>query len=396
MDCEFETEQGSYTNSVEAVPFETTFLDLNDFCLLKVFDHLDLFDVLNVRSTCRRLRTVSEMTANNFKVLCLDTLICHMDGKSLRLITACLHVILNFLNPMVENIQSYTYTRNIKSINDAFFKVIQKHDLPKLKSLRVCEASHLRFIKNKNIEKLDIEHVKSGDLRKYLYGITKVKHLTFITIRHCVRINELIQFFDNNPNIERLALMNEVVRPLNANFFSHLKNLKMLKYRIGEHSEDLQYVSQIESLVELVLASDYKGYSINNSIERFLTTMAQKQTLKSIVIRHIYFDNLVHALSKLNLESLHYVFGNDSFVGKLLTEPFSSLKDLNVFEPIDIVTIFKLIKHLTALEDVRFTVLRRYNRGLFRKKLNQLVAVKRDRPELRMHFVTAPTQIKVS
>lgn len=405
MECEYDPDQCniSQQNLMDAEQSETSFTDLNDHCLLKVFGYLNLLDMINIRRTCKRLNVVSQMAAKDFKIFCMRKYSDEVIVRENQLPTAW-HVdrAMQFIAPIVESIKtSHHIYAELESL-----QTLEKYDFPKLRLLSVNKADQLRWIKNKGVEILTISYLERGDLNNHAFDITNVKHLTLNDISTCVPISELLYFFENNPNIERLQFMAEIQRKIPTNFFRQLKNLKMLEFTMGHNHGDLLCALQIENLNELILKYQPERRTINlinmvnNTTERFLTSMAEKQTLKSIDIRMLYFDELVDTLAPLNLVSLRYVtplLDNTHFYSQLATTPFPTLKHFDILASVDIPSFFALIQHLTALEEVRFTLIKPYDKQTFLEYLSRLLSVRKpNRPELKIGFLIRSLKVKVS
>lgn len=401
MECEYDTGRGNNLQQNVHDQFETSILDLNDHCLLKVFGYLDFIDMINVSGTCKILNAVSEIAAKNFKYFSMEIYAEDVEKRGKRLTALHIDRAVNYIAPIVESIKTF-YGRN------DLHRPLEKYDFPKLKSLSVKKCNHLRWIKAKDVEKLTIHNMVRNELNNCSSGMTKVKRLKIVDMSRDVPISELLYFFEDNPNIERLLFMDEIKRQLPANFFTKLKNLKMLEFVMGENYRDLEYALQIENLTELTLT--YRNLNINNvadannTLLRFLTSMAQMQTLKSIDLRSIYFDELLYALAPLNLVSLRLIAPShspifssfSSFYLDFASAPFPALKYLDILAPVGIASFFTLIKHLTALEEVNFSLLRPYDRLTFMEQLSKLLRERESRPELVISFLIMSLKVKVN
>lgn len=404
-ECEYDSDQDN--NSPQ-----TSFMDLNDHCLLKVFDYLPLLDMINISLTCKRLTAVSQMVAKNFKQFCMDKYADAVIKRENQLPTTLLiNRAMEYISPIVESITTISYGSLLEDNHQ--LKTLEKYDFPKLKSLSLKKSKQLAWIKSKrNVEKLAIQMLERGDLNNYACGMTRVKKLSLRKIRTCVPISELLYFFENNPNIECLKIIEDYGRKLPENFFTKLKNLKILEFTMGDNIGDLLYALQIENLTELILKYEPNGYLHNhNNIElanseadstaaTFLTSMASKQTLKTLDLRNVYFDDLVDSLAPLNLVSFRYCAPSNFtfFYSKLATTPFPTLKRFDIVAPVDIGTLFALIKNLTGLEEMSFSMMRPYRKQVLLEHLTQLLSGGKqpNRPDLRIDFLIMPFTIKVS
>lgn len=414
MECEYDPDpdkksrQNIFMEVEPAEQSQTSFTDLNDDCLFKVFGYLDFFDMLNISRTCKRLNDASSMVAKRFKIFCMKTYSEELILRENQQPTALLvDRVMQYIAPIVESIRSTFHKYSYEEVDP--LQSLEKYDLPKLKSLSLHKSEQLAWIRNKNVEQLTINHVERGDLNNYASRMTRVKQLSLTNIHSCVPTSELLHFFDNNPNIERLMFVQDIERKLPEKFFTKFKNLKMLEFTMGQHPEDLLLALQIDNLTEVILKykpncgrNNDNSILANNTAERFLTSMAQKQTLQSLDLRDLYFNELVDSLAALNLVSLRYIskcnFG--PFYSKLATTPFPTLKRINILAPVDIGTLIALIQNLTAVEDMQFPMISwsLHRKQEFSEHLTRFLSGSKqpNRPELKISFLIDSLTIKVS
>lgn len=416
MECEYESDAGNNSHhncmEVEAEESETSFLDLNDHCLLKVSRYLTLIDMINISRTCKRLNAVSEMVAKRFKHFHMGQFLTDIrrrkTQRQLYAMTECqiptaFHMdrAVHYIAPNVESISTLFQYKD----EDELLQPFKQYQFPKLKSLSLDKCDQLKWINIKNIEQLTVRNLERSELNNYASSMTKVKWLKFESVSRGVPISELLNFFENNPNIETFIMLT-CKRLFPANFFMNSKSLKTLELSMNESHKNLECALQIENLTELILTNEctHHRVAIHNTIAGFLRSMAQKQTqtLKSIDFRRIYFEKLMDVLAPLNLVSMRFVTishngGFTHFYSKLASLSFPELKHLDIVSPVDMATFFTLIKHLTALEKIKFSLLRPYDKETFVRQLNQLVKVREiARPDLAIRFLIMSLKVKVN
>lgn len=395
MECEYESDQDN-ENFIDE-PIEISFLDLNDHCLLKVFSYLGLLDTVNLRSTCEKLKTLSQMTVTKFKHFDLDEYA--YDDKKAEESRSILHFdrTMHYISSIVESIETADERKEL-------LRALEKYDFPKLNSLSVSKANHLRWIRNKNFEKLTIHKLKRDELNNFSGGVTNLKRLRFTRIGHDVPTSELLYFFENNPNIECLGFYRAIDRPIPDDFFTKLKNLKTLELSVGKNFQMLDRALQIEDLSTMILSvdEDLDRRDVSGAITviiTFLSKLAPKKTLKSLNLMNMRFDQeLFTVLASLNLTSLRLVTRDRplDFHNELAKTPFPVLKYLNFLGPVGIETLFTLIKNLPSLERITFSLLQPYDRQALIEQLNQLLKVSTNtRPELEIDLQFACLIIKV-
>lgn len=397
MECEYESDQDNKNCIDESI--EISFLDLNDHCLLKVSSYLGLLDTVNLRHTCERLKTLSQMAVTKFKHFDLDEYA--DDEKNAEEPRIMLHFdrTIHYIAPVVESIETADERKEL-------LRALEKYDFPKLKSLSVSKANHLRWINNKNFEKLTIYELKRDELNNFSGGVTNLKRLRFSQIGHDVPTSELLYFFENNPNIECLGFYRAIDRPIPDDFFTKFKNLKTLELSVGKNFQMLENALQIEDLSTMIISVDKELDSRRDvmgaitAIVTFLSILAPKKTLKSLNLMNMRFDQeLFTVLASLNLISLSLVVRDRpmDFHNELANTPFPVLKYLDFLGPVDVETLFTLIKNLTALERIKFSMLQPYDRQALIEQLNQLLRVSTNtRPELEIDLQFACLIIKVN
>lgn len=161
---------------MEPLTEKPTLLILNDHCLLKVFQFLQLNDFVNLHNTCHRLRDIcTSVCALKYKKIVVDTGVYGNNSRN-KISKECFSKVLSVIGQHVLSVEIYYANPFIlETIRD------KCNNLNSLQ-LRMCEES------------LELQHFRN------------LKELIMSTGSNRVRmsINELKNFVANNPDLESL------------------------------------------------------------------------------------------------------------------------------------------------------------------------------------------------
>ncbi|KAG4080339.1 hypothetical protein HA402_010831 [Bradysia odoriphaga] len=408
MECEYQFDS---VQSVAEQQICTSFLDLNDHCLLQVCKYLELWDMINLSRTCKRLETVSGWAAIQFRYFSMEDYVQYY-GKGdddLVKIQSDMNSVMRLISPVIE-------TLDFESIDDRgkVLCIFQNFDFSNLKSLTVFKSDQLQWINNRNnINELTISQLRRSDLNDFSGNMTELKRIKLGSVSDDVTMEELFSFLEKNPNIECLQLCDELKYSIGEDFFEKFKNLKILELKLGHNYRDLEFVLQVENLTKLTLTlvrfnffdnDDFvRAIGAANHIKTFLRMLAPRKTLKSLDLECMkYDDELIDILASLNLVSLRLIdqqnMFND-FTQKLQRTSFPTLRYLDInTAPVNPETLFHLIRHSMCLERMYLSLLAPYDRDPFLEKLSRLLlGMKKNtsRPDLVIYAMVPLMKIEI-
>lgn len=392
MDCE----------SRENERIQTTILDLNEYCLLKIFRYFDLWDMVNVGQTCKLFEKVAQMAAIKFKKFVLHSYIMHLEMVYQPI---SLDKIFSYIAPHIEKLYTtermearwYTEAADRYQLGRTFMQ----YNFPKLRSITVEKSGHLEWIIDKtNVKKLNIHTVERSDLNNFTVGMTQLTHLLLRDIRESVPVSEVSHLVENNPNIEVLQIKSPYERVLPQNFFAKLPKLKVfeiwLDTSMDRDRRNLMTILQIEQLTSLALefTSDNQDVAL---VELFLERLAQKNTVTSLELRG-RFDNpsLIDILASMNLISMRLVTRHPT--SDLLHVNFPTLKVLDLLTATSIEDVILLLYKFTTLERLIFCSIQDYNFQTLSERIKDLLEGTRNRltrPDVELEVHIRGLKVKV-
>lgn len=394
MECENNYNQDKHQDE----PVKSILSDLNDHCLLKIFGYLDVFNMANIRSTCKKLKRVSDMAVKRFKDFRITEQhvsdITEWGPESLTALKV--RGVISYIAPVVESLDVSRC-----SMNDEFMETLKNFDLPKLKTLWIYYFHQLEWIRNTNVEELTVSCLRRDQRNNFSRPMTKLKQLRFYRIDLDFPMHELVNLFENSPKIDQLCLMDKVSE-IPEDFFAKLSKLNRLEISLGIYYRQLDYALQIKRLTELVLRIDQMDPVSTQKcvrvVKNFLAELAPRDALRSLDLRKMHFDNeLFDILESLNVSSMRLINPRGSTFGTDLAKtPFPALKYLDIFHPIEIDNLFTFVAKSTALEKFNISMLRTFDKDAILKKLQRLVFKRYDRPNLELNIVVPLTCIKVN
>lgn len=376
---------------------DTKITDLDCGCLIRIFSHLSLWDLVNV-GEIKSFEVAARLSAIRFKKFSLYDYVVQtqMLKRPLQL-----DKVLSYIAPYVEHLS--TLPRNteygMRYYNVArhrYDRAFIRFNFPKLRSLKVEESAHLEWITDKtNVKKLKIYKVDRSHLNNFAKEMTNLTDVYLGYVSEQVPSSELSQLIENNRNIVSLQIDSEYERELPQDFFTKLPHLKRVGLWIGKNLQNLKKISKMQPLTNLTLG--FTKYNNNiYEIEWFLKNLAQRKTVRTIRLKKFYttrFEQESHRifriLQTMNLTSFSMELKRDvpQFCHKLAKTPFHHLKVLQLRLLIDAQDIFVLIESFRSLECLIVDKIRNPNFKVFLVSLYKFLKVKkRNRPSLLLHF----------
>ncbi|XP_037036792.1 uncharacterized protein LOC119074631 [Bradysia coprophila] len=407
MECEYQIDSGK---SVAEQQIRTSFLDLNDHCLLQVCSYLELWDMINLSRTCKRLETVSAWAAIQFRYFSMVDYVDYYTKGDDDLVKrrSDMVSVMRLISPVIERL-------DFDSIADRgkVLCIFKKFDFSKLKSLAVFKSNQLQWINNRNnIKELTISKLNQSDLNEFLRDMTELKRIKLGSVSDGENMGELFSFLEKNPNIECLQLCDELKCSIGEDFFEKFKNLKILELTLGNNYRDLGMVLQVTNLTKLTLTlvrfnivddgEFVRAVGAANHIKMFLKTLVPRKTLKSLDLKCMkYDDELIDILASLNLDSLRLIdqqISFNDFTTKLQRHSFATLRHLDIIKaPVDPETLYHLITHSMCLERMYLSLLAPYDRDTFLEKLGRLLMSMKNtkRPDLVIYSMVPLMKIEI-
>lgn len=406
MECEYDTNNSQDKKSLQNFNESKTMslLDLNEYCLLKVFDYLYISDMINFGETCEKLQILLRMAVTKFKEFDFRSYKNYVEittGQPLSI-----EKILFYVAPHIESLLIHERANSlwIQAQED------NQRNFESMKSLRLGSSGTLKWINVHNVELLDIDKLEGSDLSNFTSGMTKLKVLMILRIADDVPEGELRWLLERNSSIESLKFGNSYRSYLpifQDDSLSKLRNLKRLEFYVGKNLPDLMLLLKIEDLTELSIEFNKTFDNIANGarnmekINQFLDNLAQKRKLKSLELRsmHLNDNHLFYYLSSLNLVSLRLAAPRCStnLCSKIANATFSSLTDLDIGCKTEVDDILNLIKHFKALERLWVVYLQKLNTPTFLERLGKFLGeTTPTRPMLELRNVLDPNMVKVS
>lgn len=359
---------------------QMSILDLNDYCLLQVFRHLNVYDSINFGGTCKLLQKMSQMAMTKHKKLVLSDYETEYSPNLSQPIP--LAKMLPYVAPHIELLDT---TRSVPR-RHAFrlpqspkvsepLQTIVLFEFPKLKTLLLQDSKDLNYINNdRNVEKLTISQINSSDLVHYVSGMAK---LTQLCLPGNSQPESPIEFSED--------------------FFTKLPHLKYL-HLPRVNIQHLEYILQIQQLSELSFEVEITDHQVENfhRVDMFLKKLAEKNTVQTLGVRGVdpNSDSLFDSLASMNLISLRILPSSinittaTNFFSRLANTPFTTLKDLELLHAGTINDVILIIKRLKTLKRFAFFNVKNFDLNVLLEQINQLLKVTTSaRPDLEVELL---------
>lgn len=307
----------------------TSLLLLNDFCLVKIFQSLELRDLVNLTNTCQRLRDVTELVSSiKYKdiVVGVHGVTCTLDSymQSQKEFTATMA----FIGKHISTIEMFEGNNFITETIGKYCK-----NLTQL---------HLLVMENFK-EQLQLPQRKFPNLKELkLFANTTVDEVKIFF--YCnADIESLEWCFDNDAYMALLPMLRKL-KSLRLSFI--LQPVDFAPNRL------IQHLIRLDGLTKLT-------FEINTNCNDLLVQLATHLNLMELCV-YIHVDGDTFEIIKLfkNLEVLSLGCGNRNerthFPDNIVLPP--KLKDITLSNfDISCSAVISLVKQLTLLKELRFT-----------------------------------------
>lgn len=322
------THSNNLINSDERPTKEVSLLMLNNDCLMKIFQILELMDFVNLAKACIRLQEVADET---FVPKCKEI--------EIQVEYYCKHCSIDkCLNEARERSQ------NTKEEFADIISVIGPHVL----SVRMYDGNDfiLEIIKDycKKVNSLKFHRY---DNPPHLEDFKSLKELKLYGPKLCN--NALKNYFTNNPDIESLGYC-EVDEDF-LKLLTLLPKLKTLELEWSRVSDSIN-PNQIKHLLHLYYLRKFE-FRCESNCNQFLNELATKLNLTDLKFNMNTDDDTFDIIKSFqNLEVLSICHeGSDGQIPENATFP-SKLKRIELFTPMKCSSLVTIIKQLKFLEEV--------------------------------------------
>lgn len=275
---------------------------LNEYCLLHIFEYLELDDSINFANTCKYVRLVAERV---FKKYSDFKLFWNMLEKGERYINC----ILSYIGPHISSLQISFFNLNLDL--SKYLKIIDRN-CSNLKCLKIndyqgkAEKKVLSGYNFKEVEMLTLFRFDSSSTKRFLQSF---RHLKILYIVECtINMEETMKIFHNNPNIDT--------------FYSYdLDCLKLLplipnvqKLCVGGGS-DFELLPNVWTLLTLNCLTKLKLDCDYININSVLRELAKKGIMEEIDLKYVDIDDdffdILASFENIQLLSIEYAQRND-------------------------------------------------------------------------------------
>lgn len=193
---------------------------LNEYCLLEIFEYLDLNDAISFGDCCKFLRMVAHRVFKRYSNFRLHFI--HLRKGE--------HYVNNVISHIGPQILSLEISGRSLSLGLSRILKIIDDNCRNLKCLKLTEECHRRIGNNvestynfESVETLKLIHYESSYATGFLSSFRRLKHLYVSRCR--ISSKEAVAIMQNNPNIESLCGENLVK---NLQIFRNVSRLHLL------------------------------------------------------------------------------------------------------------------------------------------------------------------------
>lgn len=344
--------------TISAVDALDYFSPVNDDCLLQILEYLDVFELIALRQTSRRFvplvdEAIGKQRHEDFlpfliknKTLYFDLIKSRMSNRKLTLceterILKCVGTFVDKIHltslpfqqsgkneriqvePLVTLIDKYCAGGNLTSLHLGKFYLVE--DLSRFVSvwenLRVLEIhcfemwdAELKdiFLQCRNLIHLNVEILVDNHKSDTMESPWKFtgsslnslgKSITSMRLSNCkdIQLNELCQFFERNPQMERFSYKKHVDNPIGiilcGQIARRLPNLKHLaidctesEYTKHAHTNIIQ-IQNLNSLTNLKKLTKLMFDACGQDVSSLLLRLAQNNQLEELLLRNAYISD---------------------------------------------------------------------------------------------------------
>lgn len=275
---------------------------LNEYCLLHIFEYLELDDSINFANTCKYVRLVADRV---FKKYSDFKLFRRMLEKGTRYINC----ILSYIGPHISSLEIHLFDLNLDL--SKYLKIIDRN-CSNLKCLKIdhykgkAEKKVQSGYNFKKVEMLTLFRFDSSSTKRFLQSF---RHLKILYIVECaIKMEETMKIFHNNPNIDTFHSYDLDCLKL----LPLIPNVQKLWVGGGSHFEVLPNVWTLLTLNCLTkLKLGCKGINFNSVLRELAKKgIMEEMELECVDVDDDFFDILA-SFENIQLLAIEYAQRND-------------------------------------------------------------------------------------